>query len=152
MFVEGFVRYVVLGEHREEVLPGLKVARAGGIVDALVVLLVLILSAGTITAKQEAANLRRRQPMEKSEDLYNRQTKAVADALLTLDQSQRAPNKVVQSIAGDQAVPDYSALLDQIYAEAGVVTVKARGEPLNKAQAVEVARNLNGKGSKSPAT
>ena len=84
--------------------------------------------------------------MEKPEDLDNRQTEAVADALLTLDQSQRAPNKVVQSIAGDQA--DYPALLDQIYAEAGVMTAKARGEPLSKAQAVEVARNLKGKGSK----
>ncbi|MER9526089.1 amidohydrolase [Mesorhizobium sp. M0292] len=146
--VEGFVRYVVLGEHREEVFPELKVARAGGIIDALVVLLVLILSAGTITAKQEAANLRRRQPMEKPEDLDNRQTKAVADALLTLDQSQRAPNKIVQSIAGDQAVPDYRELLDQIYAEAGVLTTKARGEPLDKAKAAEVARNLKGKDSK----
>jgi hypothetical protein len=63
--VEGFVRYVVLGEHREEVFPELKVDRAGGVVDALVVLLVLILSASTITAKQEAANLRRHQPTEK---------------------------------------------------------------------------------------
>ncbi|MER9102638.1 amidohydrolase [Mesorhizobium sp. M0848] len=146
--VEGFVRYVVLGEHREEVFPGLKVAEAGGIVDALVVLLVLILSAGTITAKQEAANLRRGQPMEKPEDMENRQTEAVADALLALDQSQRTANKVVQSIAGDQAVPDYPALLDQIYAEAGIVTAKARGGPLDKAKAVKVARALKGKGSK----
>ncbi|MER9532033.1 amidohydrolase [Mesorhizobium sp. M0309] len=146
--VEGFVRYVVLGEHREEVIPELKVARAGGIVDALVVLLVLILSANTITAKREAANLRRHQPMETPEHLDNRQTEAVADALLTLDQSQRTPNKVVQSIAGDQAEPDYSDLLNQIYAEAGVVTAKARGEPLDKAKSVEVARQLKGKGSK----
>ncbi|ESZ72452.1 hypothetical protein X727_08370 [Mesorhizobium sp. L103C119B0] len=148
MSVEGFVRYVVLGEHREEIIPDLKVARAGGIVDALVVLLVLILSANTITAKREAANLRRHQPMETPEHLDNRQTEAVADALLTLDQSQRTPNKVVQSIAGDQAEPDYSDLLNQIYAEAGVVTAKARGEPLDKAKSVEVARQLKGKGSK----
>lgn len=146
--VEGFVRYVVHGEHREEVFPELKVARAGGIVDALVVLLALILSADSITAKREAANLRRHQPMETSEHLDNRQTEAVADALLTLDQSQRTPNKVVQSIAGDQAEPDYSDLLNQIYSEAGVMTAKARGQPLNKAEAVEVARQLKGKCSK----
>jgi Amidohydrolase len=146
--LQGFVRYVVLGEHREEVFPELKAARAGGIIDALVVLLVLILTANTITAKQEAANLRRHQPMEKTEDLDNRQSEAVADALVTLDQSQQTPNKVVQSIAGDKALPAYPALLDQIYAEAGVVTVKGPREPLSKAEALEVARKLKGKDSK----
>ena len=143
--VEGFVRYVFLGEIREEVIPELAAARAGLSINGLVVFLAKILGAQAPDARSERSRLKKKAPDETPAELDERQTRAVADALVEVDQLRVAAERNPRLMAVDAS--EFRALLEQVYAEAGVATLRAADAPLTRPNALIVARALKGRDS-----
>lgn len=147
--VSGFVRYVVMGEIREEVFPKVKGARARRLFNALIALLVEILSKQATSAASEAARIRARQPIETTTEIQQRKTDSLTDSLLEMDR--RARGGDVRALAGEvfDEPPDYMALLDQLTNDAGLTNIVSRSQPLSRSKARELAVALQNRPSKT---
>lgn len=146
--VEGFVRYVVLGEDE----PQIALPRGGivtqGILDALIAFLVALLSQDAPLAAKEKERLRQRAPLPPPEETEERKLDALTAALIQFDRLARGARGSSDFIPqGFRARPDHLALMAEFETIAAArLAPRPAGAPLQPAQARTIAQALLGPG------
>jgi predicted TIM-barrel fold metal-dependent hydrolase len=119
--VEGFVRYVVLGEDEPQIIFRRHGFAAQRFSDAFIVFLVVLLSQAAPLAHTEAIRLAQRTALPSRGDTTARKREALANALLELDLLARDVRKTTEfTTERFSAHPNYDGLLEEFRATAGI--------------------------------